>query len=123
MGLFCFEKDRDLSRFLDGELPLNDHRRMQEHLRGCPRCSRRLNEFRSVDQWLRTGPEGGGLRSAPTRVVVAAAVAAALAASLAANLFLAAGGSPRGAFFRLADGPSDALNRLYARLSEPEADR
>jgi hypothetical protein len=55
--------------------------------------------------------------------VVAAAVAAALAASLAANFFLAAGGPPRGGFLRLADGPSDALSRLYARLSEPEARR
>ena len=119
MALFCFLRDRDLSRFLDGELPLRDHRRVQEHLRRCPRCSSRFKEFRSVDQWLRNGPDGGNLRPAPTRVVVAAAVAAALAASLAANFFLAAGGPPRGSIFRVTDGPSDALNRLYARLSEP----
>jgi len=125
MALLCFLRDRDLSRFLDGELPLREHRRVQEHLRRCPRCASRLNEFRNVDAWLLGGVEDVGPRYAPTRVVVAAAVAAALAASLAANLLLAGGAPPRSgsAFFRPADGPSDALDRLYARLAQPEVKR
>jgi anti-sigma factor RsiW len=123
MGLLCFLRDRDLSRFLDGELRLREHRRVQEHLRRCPRCSRRLNEFRGVDQWLRGGTGAGSLGPAPTRAVSAAALAAALVASLAANLLLGGGGPPSSAFALLADGPSDALNRLYSRLSEPEETR
>jgi anti-sigma factor RsiW len=123
MGYLCFVRDRDLSRFLDGELPLSGHRRVQEHVRSCPRCARRLNEFRSVDQRVAGLPEVIWPRPEPTRMVVAAAVAAALVASLAANLFLPAAAPSSGFQFRSADGPSDALNRLYAHLSRPGAER
>ena len=123
MGLFCFVRDRDLSRFLDRELPLRGHRRVKDHVRSCSRCARRLNEFRSVDQRVAALPEAVWPRPEPIRQVVAAAVAAALGASLAANLFLPAAAPSRGFLLRSADGPSDALNRLYAHLTRPGGER
>lgn len=123
VAFLCFLRDRDLSRFLDGELPLREYRRVQEHVRGCPRCARRLDEFRSIDRWVAALPEGAWPRPASTRVVVAAALTAALAASLAANLLLPASRPDASSLMRATEGPSEALDRLYARLSEGDVAR
>lgn len=119
----CFLRDRRLSRFLDGELPLTDHRAVQAHLRGCGRCARRLAELRGVDEAVAVLPLPVGRAPLPTRLALSVAVAAALLASLAANLLLPQAPPHEGAPLGVPAPPSDTLSSLYARLAAPGAAR
>jgi hypothetical protein len=120
MGLLCFRRDRALSRLLDGELGDGDRERLEAHAAACPRCTSRLEGFRSADAFL-AGRRVVSMPAAPVRLAFALAAAAALVASLAANLSLPA--EPVSSVFTVEAGPSQALHRIYARLAEPKDTR
>ena len=119
----CFLRDQRLSRFLDGELALSEHRAVQTHLRQCGRCLRRLNELRGVDEAVASLPLALDQAATPARLSLSVAVAAALLASLAANLFLPQEAPLERASLGVPAPPSDTLSSLYARLAAVEAQR
>jgi anti-sigma factor RsiW len=123
--------DRWLAAFLEGELPPRRQRRIARHLRGCPRCTRRLALVRAglaatrelrpetpppeLDRRLReilaTPTAGAALHPAkrPSGVALLARFALPTAAAVA---LLVWGGSRRGAEVEVAVTPPGAFERL-----------
>jgi anti-sigma factor RsiW len=121
MPLNCLWAGPRLSRFLDGELPLGDYRRLRDHVKGCPRCARRLSAFRAVDTLVARAAFPAATPPS-SRSAVALAVAAAFTASLTASLLLTAARATRDEpVFMLSTGPSETLAGLYERLSSEAA--
>lgn len=119
MGLLCFLRDRRLSRYIDAELGLPEYRAVQDHLRGCARCERRVAEFRGVDQILAGTLAPPLPAQPPLRLAVSVAVAAAFLASLALNVLLLRAEAPRErALLAVSEPPSETLSSFYARLSD-----
>jgi hypothetical protein len=57
------EKEAELSAYLDGRLPPDRSRRLEEHLRSCDPCRRRLTDLRALAEVLREMPEAPVPRS------------------------------------------------------------
>lgn len=120
MALLCALRDKRLSRYVDGELPLAEYRLVQEHLRACGRCARRVAALRALDALLAVDDDLDlPLPAAPgDRLAVSLAVAAALLCSLAANLWLSPPEPRRErGVITVPEPPSEALSGFYARLS------
>ena len=58
-GMSCGEVLDVLSDYLDGDLPADGRRRLEEHLRGCEGCARFGGEFRATVRSLRAHLSGG----------------------------------------------------------------
>lgn len=121
MGLLCLLKDGRLSRYVDGELSLDEYRRLQGHVRRCPRCAARAAAFRDVDRLVGLSGELGALTLAPAGLALSLTLAAALVASLGLNLWLPREPAPalELAGLTLPQAPSEALTAFHARLAQP----
>ena len=110
-------READLSAYLDGDLPPERKRQLEEHLRSCDGCSRQIDALRSLAAALREMPESplprsftltpeqarGIQKAKPSSTAArqypafrtAAAVAIVLLfASVGADIFLQSGGEP-----------------------------
>jgi len=64
----------DLASYIDGELPLNRHRELEEHARSCARCGAELDELRRIV--ARVAPQPGEWDDVDLLADVDAAIAA-----------------------------------------------
>jgi anti-sigma factor RsiW len=56
-GLVCREVVELLTEYLDGALSSRDRRRVDRHLRGCPNCTRYLEQLRAAIATMHALPE------------------------------------------------------------------
>jgi hypothetical protein len=74
----CIAIDEDLSAWLDGELEAPQAAAVAAHVKGCPRCSVRVDSLRTVDRQLRIlADDATGLAARQTRLRAGLAAAAA----------------------------------------------
>jgi anti-sigma factor RsiW len=124
MEMPCSIPGESLSRYLDGELPLLEYRRVREHVAACSSCDRRLSLYRLTDGHIAAGPALTALAAAPAtaRPALWLSAAAALIASLATNLLLPAPERPgQPPALALAAPSSESLSVFYAQVSPTEA--
>lgn len=111
----CEVAGESLSRFLDGELPIPEYRRVRDHVQACPSCARRLSGYRLTTEMTARAMAD---RTDASRPTVWLSVAAALVASLATNLLLpAAGSAGRSPVFTRSAPTSEGLSAFYARVA------
>lgn len=80
----------DLSAYLDGQLPEQRRRRLEEHLAGCPACERELDGLRSVIEAVKSLPQAPVPRSFAIEPAAAPRIAPAPRPSLAFGALSAA---------------------------------
>jgi hypothetical protein len=74
----CLAFDEDLSAWLDGELEAARAAAVAAHVKGCPRCSARVDSLRAVDRHLRAlADDATGLAARQARLRAGLAAAAA----------------------------------------------
>ena len=122
----CSIPGESLSRYLDGELPLLEYRRVRDHVASCSSCERRLGLLRLTDQYVAAGPAVTASVAVPgtARPALWLSAAAALLARLATNLLLPAPerqGQPPA--LALAAPSSESLSVFYAQISPTDSRR
>lgn len=126
MEMSCSTPGESLSRYLDGELPLLESRRVRDHVAACSSCERRLGLYRMADGHVAGGPALTTAVAAPAtaRPALWLPVAAALIASLATNLLLPRAEPETGPSVLSRPAPtSEGLSAFYAEVSPAAPNR
>ncbi len=61
----CQESREQISRYVDEEMGLDERRRLERHLKGCPACDDELAALRRLGALVRAGDPASGLPDAP----------------------------------------------------------